>query len=417
MRTCNQPASITIVPVDVPPGGLVWTIDTAFQPGDVNTGTFVGGTGWHASGAAGYNFNWAWSLSNELMQRTTRVYATLANSSTSDYLVTVSGKFSATLYVSGGTTLGNGGMKIDLTNSLAQTAGGWAYASGTAGATIWKGTNTVSLIVPAGGTLTIGVSLQLSLNFHETTTQIISGSFIVSPAVLPTSTTTVTASNLNPTSLDNVTLTATVALSSGTATGFATFYDGTTIIGYGAVSAGVGTFVYKLPAGVHSVTAEFSGNAQASTSPAITVTSTAAGNLLTNPGFESSGSSFAGWTPSAFGAGTSVTNAAPFVHSGVRGARMGPWPSMLYLAQTLTTGAGKTYQITFWLYSGVAGTSSMQVLWEGSVVETTTNAGNTGWVLHTVNVTATGATSEAKFGFANQPDFFGFDDVSVIQTG
>jgi hypothetical protein len=87
-----------------------------------------------------------------------------------------------------------------------------------------------------------------------------------------TGTTTTVSSGLTPTTYGQaVTFTATV--SSASATGTATFYDGATTLGSAAVSFGSATFsTAALGAGSHSITASYGGDSSysGSTSPAIT---------------------------------------------------------------------------------------------------------------------------------------------------
>jgi hypothetical protein len=92
------------------------------------------------------------------------------------------------------------------------------------------------------------------------------------------STTSLTASPINPTAGQSVTFTATVAPSSGsgTPTGTVTFLDGTTSLGTGTLNAqGVATFATStLAAGPHTITASYGGDGTFanSTSSAVSVT-------------------------------------------------------------------------------------------------------------------------------------------------
>src|SRR5579872_2143761 len=80
-------------------------------------------------------------------------------------------------------------------------------------------------------------------------------------AALPPSTITLQTSGVNPSTLGQpVTLTATI--SSLAATGAVTFYDGVSVLGAGAVSAGQASFTTTLlPAGPRSLKAYYSGDA------------------------------------------------------------------------------------------------------------------------------------------------------------
>jgi hypothetical protein len=95
------------------------------------------------------------------------------------------------------------------------------------------------------------------------------------PTLLAT-TTTLTASSTTSTSGQSITFTATVAPStgSGTPTGTVTFYDGTSSLGSGNLTAGVATFsTSTLAVATHSITATYSGDTtyNTSTSAAVTV--------------------------------------------------------------------------------------------------------------------------------------------------
>ncbi len=91
------------------------------------------------------------------------------------------------------------------------------------------------------------------------------------------STTTTVTSSTNPSVLgQKVTFTATVkavAPGSGTPTGTVTFYNGSTVLGTGSLSGGIGTFTTSsLSVGTHSIKAVYSGNSdcQISTSAVLT---------------------------------------------------------------------------------------------------------------------------------------------------
>jgi hypothetical protein len=81
------------------------------------------------------------------------------------------------------------------------------------------------------------------------------------------------ASSVNPVFTSNpVTFTATLTVPATAPTGTVSFYDGTTLLGSGVVTAGVATFSMPAPAtGIHSITAVYSGdsNYTAATSPVL----------------------------------------------------------------------------------------------------------------------------------------------------
>ena len=125
-----------------------------------------------------------------------------------------------------------------------------------------------------------GCTMWYTTEYYQTTqaglwyTRIGSFKFPSCGGSVKTSTTTSLSSSLNPSTVGaNVTLTATVSPAS--ATGTVTFYDGSTVIGSNAVSAGTATMsTTLLSRGSHSLTAAYSGDANytASTSAILTQT-------------------------------------------------------------------------------------------------------------------------------------------------
>ena len=77
-----------------------------------------------------------------------------------------------------------------------------------------------------------------------------------------TATAVALGSSVNPSTLgQNVTLTATVTSSAGTPSGSVTFYDGSTVLGSGNLSAGVASLsTTGLSVGTHALTAVYSGS-------------------------------------------------------------------------------------------------------------------------------------------------------------
>ena len=113
------------------------------------------------------------------------------------------------------------------------------------------------------------------------TVTIVNGALTVTGAA-----TTTTASAPGTAGYGNsVTLTATVASTAGTPAGTVTFYSGTTALGTGTLNgSGVATLsTTTLPVGTDSITASYAaaGNFSASTSPAISITVSAASQTIT----------------------------------------------------------------------------------------------------------------------------------------
>lgn len=129
--------------------------------------------------------------------------------------------------------------------------------------------STVTLVLPTGGLL--NPRSAISEPNHGTGTD--SLTFTCTPA--PIATTTTVSSSQNPSAAgETVTFTATVASGGGTPTGTVTFKNGATVLGTGTLDgSGQATLATStLGFGVHSITAEYGGDASfsSSTSPALT---------------------------------------------------------------------------------------------------------------------------------------------------
>lgn len=134
--------------------------------------------------------------------------------------------------------------------------------------------------------------------------------------------------------------------------------------------------------------------------------------LLQNGGFEFG--DFTGWTQSGNSGSTSVTTSKSFVNSGYYGAKFGPIGSLGFISQNVATVPGQTYLVGFTLYVQDAFTNAeVKVSWEGAVLMDITNSGVLGQVPYEFPVTATGTNAVLQFGFRNDPEYFGFDDVFV----
>jgi hypothetical protein len=129
----------------------------------------------------------------------------------------------------------------------------------------------------AGTVLPIGQNT-LTATFAPTdTTDYTTNTASVTLTVIPATPLMTLASSANPIFTSNqVTFTATLttpASAPATPSGSVSFYDGTTLLGSGVVTAGVATFATAAPAtAIHSITAVYSGdtNYTAATSPALT---------------------------------------------------------------------------------------------------------------------------------------------------
>jgi hypothetical protein len=133
--------------------------------------------------------------------------------------------------------------------------------------------------------------------------------------------------------------------------------------------------------------------------------------LVRNGGFETG--TFADWTTNGNFEGCSVTSEAPYVHSGKYGAALGPAGSLGYLSQTVPTAAGARYVVSCWLYSDGGTPNEFLVSWNGATLFNQLDIGATGWTNIQFQASATTAATVLKFGFRNDPSYFGLDDISV----
>ena len=145
----------------------------------------------------------------------------------------------------------------------------------------------------------------------------------------------------------------------------------------------------------------------------------AAGNIVTNGGFESG---LTGWTSSEdWGSGNFA------VHSGsleaytqcVGAACISTPTSFLY--QDLATTPSQTYDLTFWYrFQGMSmPVNELLTLAGGVVVSDLVNQSNNGGVYQSVTTTfvAAGTTTRLQFDGRNDPSFLILDDVCVVAAG
>ena len=102
------------------------------------------------------------------------------------------------------------------------------------------------------------------------------------------------------------------------------------------------------------------------------------------------------------------------VHSGTYGAFLGEGGYLATLTQTLPTTAGQWYQLSFWLDNPAAGSGQEFVArWNGADLMDLPNPPAFGWTNFQFLVTAAGTNTDLQFAAENDPNYFGFDDVSV----
>ena len=133
----------------------------------------------------------------------------------------------------------------------------------------------VASVLPPGTTANVGASYFARVK-NPLTAATAGQCFISAPDCFKVNTTTMLESSLNPSTFgQSVTFTATVTSGTGTPTGSVTFKDGGATLGTGPLNGGAATFVTSaLGIGVHSITAEYSGdsNFNASMSDVLTQT-------------------------------------------------------------------------------------------------------------------------------------------------
>jgi len=138
---------------------------------------------------------------------------------------------------------------------------------------------------------------------------------------------------------------------------------------------------------------------------------------LFNGGFEEG--NFTDWTVNATNlvmvASSNGTHYGSYVHSGNYAAYLSQPGQLGYLSQSAATLAGQPCLISFWLNNPVGGTpNEFQVWWNGTELFDQTNLPAFGWTNIQLVATAVSAHSELKFGFRQDVDAFGLDDIGVM---
>jgi subtilase family serine protease len=127
--------------------------------------------------------------------------------------------------------------------------------------------------------------------------------------------------------------------------------------------------------------------------------------------------SFSGWTLSGNASGNLfVSTGTAYAYNTTYGVQAGPAGSLGFLSQTLPTVPGQLYLVSFWFDSdgNNAFPNQFSVTWNGSALFNQTNIPDTGWTNLQFTVAATLTNTVLRFGFLNDPAYFGLDDVSVL---
>ena len=103
-----------------------------------------------------------------------------------------------------------------------------------------------------------------------------------------------------------------------------------------------------------------------------------------------------------------------YVHSGALAGIFGEPTNLATLSQSLPTTPGELYLISFWLNNPVGGNpNEFQAAWNGDALFVQTNMPKFNWTNMVFMANASSAATTLEFFFQNEPDAFGFDDVTV----
>ena len=132
-------------------------------------------------------------------------------------------------------------------------------------------------------------------------------------------------------------------------------------------------------------------------------------NLVVNGGFETG--DFSSWTAAVDPSFSGVDALA--AHSGNFGAFFGDITTPGSISQSFATLAGASYNIHFWLRSDGAAPNSVQVLWGGTTVYSSTNLGTFAYTEIVIDPLATAGLTTLELRARGGNGFLEVDDISV----
>jgi len=138
-------------------------------------------------------------------------------------------------------------------------------------------------------------------------------------------------------------------------------------------------------------------------------------NLVNNGGFETG--DFTGWNVTSIDAASDGVD-LNFPQAGLYGAYFGNPLGVSTISQTLSTVAGATYTVSFWLMAeadplGNYAPNSFAFDWDGATQTSLTDSPPFGYQQYSFALTASSASTVLSFSFFNGPAFWDFDSVAV----
>jgi len=144
-------------------------------------------------------------------------------------------------------------------------------------------------------------------------------------------------------------------------------------------------------------------------STSLVVPRLASANIVFNGGFETG--DFTGWILSGNPIPGKVDGSLP--HSGQFAANLFAADSPSFMEQQLETQPGTVYELTYFLDSDGQTPNRFFAQVNGSTLFDQANIPVQPYSQYSFSFTATGASTDLKFGFRNDPGMFHFDDIAV----